>query len=558
MVLLRPHITVIAGTGVGLAACCIALAIMVGDIGFQGDDWWIFSFPYWSSFPQCVLEYAKESSRPMEGLYWITMFELFRFYQPPYFILSLFLLAGSSILMGLCLLTAFPGRQTAAAMSTLLAFVLPPTSNLTYMMHTDNSRISMVFFWCSVLAFQKWAIGSGSWGGLTTPVVLYCLSVLTYENTSLLIFSVPLFIWPAHYAKQAGSPAVSLSIRLFTGIVSGFVLFLLVRFLVFSGGAVGQSSWVPSFHLFWRYISSAALFCATPFLQLPSDKWSWVWGLSVAAIAVFVILFRRGDQTGQESSAGVSCSQAYCYPIILGVVFFFLGTMPYLIANYGAGVGYTSQSRIYSSGSFGLATAIGYLLTAGRRDSRSRLVFTITVTIVVAFMATFFADLRNGWKEAAQRRSELCRSLIRQVPDVVEGTTFLFLDLQSYISNRAVVFQGVDGLEQFIKMLYGKKNLHAYFLYHPGFTGSDIKGKTAEVSPRGVMARGSAVTGPAPLDRLLIFERKRSQLVLLDGIAAQERQAAIEWQGITEINSNLERIISLTVVGEKKREICGH
>lgn len=30
------------------------LVIFTGDIGFDGDDWWVLSWPYWHSFPSSV------------------------------------------------------------------------------------------------------------------------------------------------------------------------------------------------------------------------------------------------------------------------------------------------------------------------------------------------------------------------------------------------------------------------------------------------------------------------------------------------------------------------
>jgi hypothetical protein len=47
-------------------------------------------------------------------------------------------------------------------LSVLFAFLLTPVSNLIYMFHTDNSRISVLLFWASVWAFQHWARDSKS------------------------------------------------------------------------------------------------------------------------------------------------------------------------------------------------------------------------------------------------------------------------------------------------------------------------------------------------------------------------------------------------------------
>jgi hypothetical protein len=109
----------------------------------------------------------------VEGLYWISLFELFGFNKVAFHLCSLLLLAGSAALMGVCLDRAFPGRRVCISIAVLLAFFLPPVSCLTYVMFTDNSRLSMLLFWTSVLAFQRWAQQSSPWRGLALPMILY-------------------------------------------------------------------------------------------------------------------------------------------------------------------------------------------------------------------------------------------------------------------------------------------------------------------------------------------------------------------------------------------------
>ncbi len=167
---------------------------------------------------------------------------------------------------------------------------------------------------------------------------------------------------------------------------------------------------------------------------------------------------------------------------------------------------------------------------------------------MIALMAVFLADLRNGWQVAADKREKLLASLLTQVPDVKPGTTFLLMDLQSYIPkggiDRAVVFQGVDGIGEFVKMLYGKKDLYAYFLYSKDRAPGDTKGEWAAVSPAGVVARGSAVRPPIPPDSLLILKREGTNLVLLDKVSAEEGTAAIRWNGAQSIRSNPDLILN--------------
>ena len=178
-----------------------------------------------------------------------------------------------------------------------------------------------------------------------------------------------------------------------------------------------------------------------------------------------------------------------------------------------------------------------------------RILFGTKVIAVgmIGLMAVFLADLRNGWQEAAARRGTLLASLLRHVPDVKPGTTFLLMDVQSYVSkggmDRAVVFQGVDGIGEFLRMLYGKKDLYAYFLYSKDRVPNNTEGEWATVSPAGLTARGSAVRPPIPLDSLLILKREGANLVLLDRLSAEDGSAAIKWNGAQSINSNPDLIL---------------
>jgi hypothetical protein len=116
------------------------------------------------------------------------------------------------------------------------------------------------------------------------------------------------------------------------------------------------------------------------------------------------------------------------------------------------------------------------------------------------------------------------------------------MDVQSYVSkggmDRAVVFQGVDGIGEFVRMLYGKKDLYAYFLYSKNQVPNNTEGQWATVSPAGLIARGSAVRPPIPLDSLLIFKRDGTNLVLLDKLSPEDGTTAIKWNGARSIRSN--------------------
>jgi hypothetical protein len=532
-------------TGAALIVCCSSLAILIGNIGFQGDDWWQFSWPYWHSFPNSIWEYAKASRRPIEGLYTVLSFEIFGLNRELFTLSALLLSAGSCLAMGACLNRAFPGKKALVVLAVFFAFLLTPLSNLIYMFHTDNARLAMLLFWTSALAFQRWAGGSKSWLGLISPIILYLAASLTYENATFLLFAVPLFILPIHLNRGGKVWDRSFLLRLGVGIAVAFAAFVLVRFGLFGGGAVRHSSLIPSFGLTSSYIYNLVLYTIAPFHDISWDPAAWVWACPVALlVAALVFKASRDESSANERLA--DWTQSPLYVGALGVAVLVLGMLPYLLAGYNPSMGFTSQSRVYSSGTFGLAILLATLFSAPK-DRRILFGTKAIAVCMIGLMAVFLADLRIGWQEAAVRRDKLLASLLRQVPDVKPGTTFLLMDVQSYVPkngmDRGVVFQGVDGIGEFVKMLYGRKDLYAYFLYPKHQVPNNTKGEWATVSPAGFTARGSAVRPPIPLDSLLIVKREGENLVLVDKLSAEDGTAAIKWNGAKSIRSNPELIL---------------
>jgi hypothetical protein len=555
-------------TALVLALGAVSLALLIGDIGFQGDDWWQFSFPFWNPLPQAIWEYARESRRPLEGIYTVLSFKLFGLNRVFYTLCALLLSAGSCLALGASLKRAFPERGSLAILTALFAFVFPSVSHLIYMFHTDNSRLSVLLFWVSVLAFQRWTMESRSWCGLVLPVVLYCLATLTYENTTFLIFAVPLWVWPIRVRSKQRTSDRAFLMRLAVGVGGGFVAFLAIRFGVFGGGAVGHRSLLPPLGLVFSYFSNLEYYCLAPFRDLSPDGAAWAWGLAFALLAAWLLwrvepneaeAFGREICREQTSPASVGQDGATGqgphpwwggwsgspYVALMGIAVLVLGMLPYLMAGYRPDPAFTSQARVFSSASFGIPILLALLVTMWKKRT-ARLVASTVALAMLGMMAVFLAGLRGDWQAASERRNALYGDLLRQVPEVATGTTFLFLDLQSYIPesgpSRAVVFQGVDGLGEFVRMLYGRKDIYAYFLYPKGLPGVMEKGRTATALPQGLVARGSAIRPPIPLDSLLMFKREGTKLVYLDRISAKDGQAAVNWNDVSSLNSNKDLI----------------
>lgn len=527
----------------GLAAYSVVLALLAGETGFQADDWWVLSVPYWHSFPRSFWEYVVEFKRPLDGLPWVTLFPLFGFNKIAWNLFALLLLAGACLAMGMVLDRAFPNRQRFVAASMLFAFFLPTVCPLTYVLHMDNMWLCILLFWLSVSAFQHWTARPGKpWSGLVVPILLYYLATLAYDATNLLVFLVPLFVWPVRERTPDGvSDSVFLA-RLSSGIVAGFAAMICTRFILFGGGAVELHSLFPSPDLVWSYIRVLPLYLLEPFKAMSHDWWSLALKWGVLAFSGLLLL-RRGDGGPTDAAAGKSQLLSDSgYILLWGSSVMVLGIVPYLMAGYGAGLGFHGQSRVYSSCSFGLAVLLGFLATAWR--SRIILAATKIAAITLIFsMAEFQADLRHDWQASARINCRLWTSLSRQVPDVEPGTVFLFLDLQSYIGNRAIVFGGVHGLREFIRIFYHRKDLNAHYLYPYREDFPDTESRLATVTPKGVVARGLLPDNPIPLDRLLIVERQGEKLVLLDRLSSDDKKAAIRWEGVFSIRSNMNRIV---------------
>ena len=551
----------------GMFVYCAILTALTGDVGFDGDDWWVLAWPYWHDFPGSMFGYAQEFLRPVEGIYWICMFELFGFNRIVFHFASLLLLASSCLLMGKCLTKAFHERPVLAVLSTIFAFFLPMLACLTYLVFTDNSRISLLLFWASVLVFQLWAERSASWFRLVIAVCLYLLSFLTYEASSFLIFVVPLLVWPIHKRNQTFSDGKFLMI-LAIGIFSAFTGALLLRYVFLNGGVVENVALFPSWELFWSYVALLPLYMIAPFTFPPEKLWVVFLGIMVA-IATTLMMYASQEKPICKTEVGEDTGYNLFYekwcPVVLGLGILFLGMLPYQMAGYGgtpprivdtglakyglisdqhpAWFNFNEASRIYSSASYGVAILIAALATISS-NALFRKIATIAVTIAIGCMATFHAGLSLDWKEASAIRNELARNLVVQAPDVKPSTNFVFVDLELY-HKRAAVIRGWAGLRELTKMLYDDPSLGAWYVYPSETAWPNISRQQAIIFPTGFVSRGMVLDRPAPPDSLLILRRLGTNLVLMNKLSSKDDfiKTGISWRGCDELHSNPSRII---------------
>ena len=157
---------------------------------------------------------------------------------------------------------------------------------------------------------------------------------------------------------------------------------------------------------------------------------------------------------------------------------------------------FNEAGRLYSSASFGVALLLA-ILVAGWRSKTVQQVAGVAAVIAIGFMALFHAGLSADWKGAAQKRNDLLKSLISQVPEVKPKTNFVFFDLESYYK-RAAVIRGWAGLRELIRMLYGDRSLGAWYVYRSD-GDRPLQGlQHAFVLPKGFVSRGMSFALSCP------------------------------------------------------------
>ena len=543
----------------------LLVSYFTGDVGFEGDDWWIFSWPYWNSFPNSVWLYAKDLLRPIEGVYWITLFELFGFNKTVFHFFSISLLAGASLAMGACLYNLFPNRKVFVAASIFLAFFIPTVSCLTYVVTTDNSRLSLFFFWISVFSFQKWTVRGCPWRGLFLPVSLYLAAFFTYESTSLLILAMPLFLVPLHNKINKTDSITNFLFRISTGMGLAFIIALCARFVFMRGGAVSHSFLVPPFELVWSYIALFPFYLAGIFDFSTMDVRSIIFGMVAFALIILFFYYLETSETLKTPETPEAYYDKPFYVLVLSLVIIILGMTPYQLAGYGSVVpkisdtvlskygfiegGYTPwfnynwSSRIYSSASFGVAILFALLMTFWS-DLRARYVGYVLGSVLIGMMVAFHSSLIVDWTEASKIRNSICRSFVSQVPDIEPNTNLLFVDLESY-HKRAAVFRGWNGLRELVKMLYSDPTLGAYYVYRRSSCPPNEFHQQAIFIPKGFISRGVKMESPLPASSLVILQRVGSDLALLDNLSQNDGIVSdgIKWIGMKSLTSNGGRIL---------------
>jgi hypothetical protein len=225
------------------------------------------------------------------------------------------------------------------------------------------------------------------------------------------------------------------------------------------------------------------------------------------------------------------------------------------------------SSRIYSSASFGVAILFGGLVDYWR-SKRVEFASRITAAVVIGLFAAFHAGFVPEWQGASRIRTNLCRDLISQIPDVKPHTNLVLVNMDSRYK-RAVIFRGWMGLRALVQMLYDEHDLSAYYIYPHAWKWPNHMYQRAFVTPEGFVSRGVAMNRPVPHETLLILYRRGDDLTLLKSVQPDQGLAptGISWERWSQLKSNLNKIAApatpipdarrADLNSELREEICG-
>lgn len=293
-------------------------------------------------------------------------------------------------------------------------------------------------------------------------------------------------------------------------------------------------------------------------------------GAAFAALSGGLLLNLPHNAGNAASGTSQFLQSGWCI-LGLGAALFVLGITPYLMAGqYASSISWNVSTRFLSSGGYGIAVLMALAPTVFE-NRLFRAMFRAGVVAVAGVWVAFWFGLRHDWETAADIHCSMWSSLVEQVPYVSGNTTFLFTDLRHNIGVTPV-FEGSDGLMAFMQMLYitpeikGREHIYAYHIELTSQRGND-KDYFSTATGEGLTTplSGLFLNRPIPLDSLVLVARKGRRLIVTDKITASSGIHAIDWQGVSELRTNFNRILpapaSAPSVEERLKQVgarCPH
>ncbi len=200
---------------------------------FNGEEFFVFHYANSLPHVEAWQRYFYENGRLIEALYWTYLYKIVG-YNPLFeHALSFVLLLCLALVASACFLNVWPQKGRSKSLPYLFVFLLFfnwVSISMAFKLSTDNSRISLIFFFLAGLWLQRWAASErGRW--LAPSLAFFLLSVLTYENAALLFPALLLLAWPL--LPAAKKQALHGRVAKFAALAIGSGLLLLIPYWLY-------------------------------------------------------------------------------------------------------------------------------------------------------------------------------------------------------------------------------------------------------------------------------------------------------------------------------------
>jgi hypothetical protein len=386
---------------------------------FNSEEFYVLHYADTLPHFQAIQQFFIENGRLIEGIYWTYLYELFDYNPLLEHSLSFVLVLVLAILASACFLNVWPRNYLSWALPYLLVFLFFLnwiSAKAVFRLSYDNTHLSMIFFFLSGLAMQRWAIAQRiRW--LVLSLLFFLVSVLTYENAIFLYPALLLLTWPL--LSSSKGELVFNRAFLFGGLtaISGALLIIPRLLLSFTRRNLGVTTEL------YNSLKNVFETGSTVYLKFGQVFASQVLNILVAVgiltILVTSVIWMFRIHASSYEIPNETKSRWTC--IFLASIWLMLfGPLPYVLLGYQGG------ARVFSSAVFGVFP----LLLMLYEISFKSWIRIVPVSLILLFGGL---GLEVTWSESTHFNDEATlnmffRELKNEIPHVKQNTTFIFID----------------------------------------------------------------------------------------------------------------------------------
>lgn len=417
----------------------------------SGEEFKIYRFANNLPHMQAWQAFFFKFGRLIEALYWTYEYEILGVNPLLMHSISFVLLLIIALLASVCYLNAWPQAKRSKALPYLFVFSLFinwVSTLMVYWLSYDNGRISLILFFLSGLALQRWAARQrGRW--LLVSFTFFLLSVLTYENAAFLFPALLLLAWPL--LPTAKKNSLSRRAFVFVGLsaVSGLILLIPSWFYGYISRTYAPGLRTPVMELDLSNMATQILRAGPPiylnFGRYPPLNSLVSVGLLLLLTISTIWVIRIHRDTKLKLTAETRSRWTCIY--LASLWFLIFGPLPYVLLGYDWGM------RCYSSAFLGVFP----LMFMVYETAKERLLRIVAVALILLFAGFGLYSLTSQSiiiNQAEAPQNIFYRGLKDAVPHVRPNTVFIIIN--GPIGNEACASS--------LEMLYNQYDLRCALL----------------------------------------------------------------------------------------------